>query len=116
MLEVVRGQNEASVSRAECDKVSAGDVVWEVPRNVVGHGEELDFIQRALGSQGRVLRWEVNYLVSDKPKENRDYCPLLALNLWLSHYAMERSRPESPGPAPGMSPGESVSKDPAEKP
>lgn len=37
--------------------------VWEVPRNSAGHGEELDFIQRALGSQGRVLRWEVTSLL-----------------------------------------------------
>ena len=45
MLEVVRGQNEASLSGAERDSVSVGDEVWEAPRNSVGHGEELDFIQ-----------------------------------------------------------------------
>lgn len=42
----------------------------------VVHGEQLDFIQRALRSHGRVLSWEVTVcnLVSEKPKENMDYC------------------------------------------
>lgn len=58
------------------DRVSAGDEVWDIPGSSVGHGEQMDFIQRALGSHGRVLSWEVTVCnpVSEKPKENMDYC------------------------------------------
>lgn len=39
--------------------VSAGDEVWAVPGSSVGRGEELDLIQKALGSYARILSWEV---------------------------------------------------------
>ena len=57
------------------DRVSAGDEVWDIPGSSVGHGEQMAFIQRALGSHGRVLSWSVTGLAMLPP----------VFPLWLLH-------------------------------